>query len=309
MRHFNKWPAFFRFCAALLSLLLSAGAGLGVTPATLPTDEEIVDVLWQWERFEGGDDSVMTVDDPSLYTLILKPDGTYRVKADCNTSMGAYVLKGNSLTLEPGPMTLVECEPGSLYDNFLKKLGYVRTYVVHNGKLVLNLFADAGNMIFAPAGKRGQSDMTMDGYTLENLEFRTGWTASKSAFLADGEYSEPAAPGSATKTIIKLHDRMAFGHTADGRPLTAAVLITDPGGSGTFYDLVAVVNRGGKPVHVATVNLGDRVKIESLVIENGQIVVQMITQGPDEPMACPTLRVVRRYVLQGENLVSIDSIS
>ncbi len=309
MRQFNKWPAFFLFGAALLGHFLSADAGIGATPATLPTEEDIVNVTWQWERFEGGDDSVMTIDDPSRYTLILKPDGTYRVKADCNMSMGAYVLKGSSLTLEPGPMTLVECEPGSLSDNFLKKLGFVRTYVAHDGKLVLNLFADAGNMIFAPADKRVQSDIAMDGNTLRNLEFRTDWTASKTAHLVDGKYSEPAAPGSATKTIIKLHDLMAFGRAPDGRPLAAAVLVTDPGGSGTFYDLAAVITRGGKPGHVATVNLGDRVKIESLVIENGQIVVEMITQGPDDPMACPTLRVVRRYVLQGEKLVSVDPIS
>ena len=42
-----------------------------------------------------------------------------------------------------------------------------------------------------------------------------------------------AAPGSATKTVIRLHDRIAFGYTADGRPFAAVILVSDPGGSGT----------------------------------------------------------------------------
>ena len=50
-------------------------------------------------------------------------------------------------------MTLAECGPDSLYDEFLAKLGDVRTYVRPDGsdRLVLNLFADAGNMFFRPA--------------------------------------------------------------------------------------------------------------------------------------------------------------
>ena len=196
MKHLNTW---FLFTAALLGILLSACAGGGVTPAALPTDttlpdptntpvpeppaldKDIVNILWQWERFDGGDGSVLTVDDPSRYTLTLNPDGTYQVKADCNMSGGAYTLEGSSLTLEPGPTTLAECESGSLYDEFLQKLGSARTYVVDGDNLVLNLYADAGNMVFAPGDERVQSDITLDANMLKNLEYRTEWTTSKTA--------------------------------------------------------------------------------------------------------------------------------
>jgi hypothetical protein len=122
--------------------------------------------------------------------------------------------------------------------------------------------------------------------TLRNIEYRSEWTASGTAPLVDGEYSETIVPGAASKIVIKLHERMAFGYTPDGQQLAVAMLIADPGGSGTFYDLAAVLFPDGKPQHVASVNLGDRVRIESLGIEDGEIVVQMIRQGPDDPM-CP----------------------
>jgi heat shock protein HslJ len=147
--------------------------------------------------------------------------------------------------------------------------------------------------------------VTLDVKALENLEYRSEWTASGTAPLTDGEYSEAAAPGSATKTAIKLH-KVAFGDAADGQPMAAVILITNSGGSGTFYDLAAVAVQDGKLAHVATAFLGDRVQIESLVVKDGEIVVEVVKQGPDDPMCCPTQRVVERYVLQNE-LVWISS--
>ena len=113
---------------------------------------EIQDIVWQWERFDGSDGSQTVVKDPTAYTLVLRPDGTYAVKADCNNGAGAYTLDGNSLTLQPGPMTMAQCGPDSLYDKYVTYLAGVVTYVMDDGKLVLNLKMDAGNMIFANGG-------------------------------------------------------------------------------------------------------------------------------------------------------------
>ena len=133
------------------------------TPAPTPTtpappnavagpESEIVGVTWQWLRFESSDGSVLEVDDPSAYTLTLHPEGTYDLRADCNTGSGTYQPEeGGSLLLEAPVMTLIACPEGSLHDRFLSDLGYVRTFVVADGLLHLNLFADAGNMVFAPA--------------------------------------------------------------------------------------------------------------------------------------------------------------
>ena len=113
---------------------------------------DIIGITWQWERYEDNADlNNITVEEPGLYTLTLNPDGTYHLKADCNLANGGYTLDGSQLQLLPGPTTLAECGPDSLYNTFLVDLGNVRTYVMADGKLVLNLWADAGNMVFAPA--------------------------------------------------------------------------------------------------------------------------------------------------------------
>jgi heat shock protein HslJ len=138
------------------------------------------------------------------------------------------------------------------------------------------------------------------------MEYKSEWTQSGVAPLVNGEYREQAAPGSATETIVLLSPWIAFGEL-NGEPAAAAILITDPGGSGTFYDLAVVVERDGQPVNVASTPLGDRVQINSLSIENNQIVVDMITHGADDPMCCPTQQVVRTYELRGEDLVDTSS--
>jgi hypothetical protein len=58
---------------------------------------------------------------------------------------------------------------------------------------------------------------------------------------------------------------------------------------------------------VATTLLGDRVKVNSVRIEENLIVVDMVTHGPNDPMCCPTQQVVQRYALEGNELVPVDS--
>jgi basic membrane protein A len=132
---------------------------------------------------------------------------------------------------------------------------------------------------------------------LGNLSYPSEYTADGVAPLTDGQYEEAAAPGSATKTTVQLSDRVAFGDLdADGVDDAAVVLITDPGGSGTFRDLVAVLDRNGRAFPVATTFLGDRIRVNALTIEDGQIVVDMLTRTPDQAMADdPTQPVTRVF--------------
>jgi heat shock protein HslJ len=132
-----------------LVLNLEADAGNMVFgQASAKAEHELTGIEWQWERFLSGDGSTIKVDDPSRYTLTLNADGTYAVRADCNRSAGGYTLDEAHLTLQPGPTTLAECGPESLYDAFLQQLGDVRTWTVtDDGKLVLDLWADAGQMV------------------------------------------------------------------------------------------------------------------------------------------------------------------
>jgi hypothetical protein len=155
--------------------------------------------------------------------------------------------------------------------------------------------------------EQGNSTAPLTEEALKNAEYRSDWIKDGVAQLVNGEYRKPIMEGSATEIVIRLVS-VAFGDLdGDGVADAAVVLVTDPGGSGTFYDLVAVLNRDGEPKHVATVPLGDRAQIQALSVASGQMVVRMITHGPDDPMCCPTQEVEQIYALQGTKLVQTAS--
>lgn len=124
--------------------------------------------------------------------------------------------------------------------------------------------------------------------------------------LADGQYAgEPFVEGGASRPTVRLMDPFfAFGDlNGDGVQDAAVLLAENSGGSGVFIYLAAMVDQNGVPVNQATTLLGDRIQINALTIENGEIVLDMVTQGPDDPFCCPTLEVLLRFRLQGDRLV------
>ncbi len=139
---------------------------------------------------------------------------------------------------------------------------------------------------------------------LKNAEYQSEFPASKKAKLSGGEYQEQIVPGAASKLIIRLLELHAIGDlNGDGAQDAAAILVSSSGGSGTFFDLAAVINEKGVPKHVASVRLGDRVKIKSVTIKSGEIVLEMVKHGPKDPLCCPTQEVSQSYKLQGDKLI------
>jgi heat shock protein HslJ len=180
-----------------------------------------------------------------------------------------------------------------------------RFFVVAALILVGLVFATGCNSRVADAQVDGTMPLTEE--MLENGEYRSEWLQDDLAQLIDGEYRKPIVEGSATELVIRLVDT-AFGDLdGDGVEDAVVILVTDPGGSGTFYDLAVVLNRDGNPEHIATASLGDRAKIQALSIGAGHIVVRMITHGPEDPMCCPTQEVEQTFALQEGELVQIAS--
>ena len=142
---------------------------------------------------------------------------------------------------------------------------------------------------------------------LENAAYPNEWPTGGVAQLVDGVYREKYLPDSATEMVISLADIRTYGDlNGDGVDDVLVVLISHPGGSGTFFYLAAVLNEGGTPNPVATAFLGDRVIIRSMTIEAGQTVLEMITQGPDDPMCCPNMDRRQVYILQDETLTLVE---
>jgi hypothetical protein len=87
----------------------------------------------------------------------------------------------------------------------------------------------------------------------------------------------------------------------------AAVLVMDysGGGSGIFRSLIAVWNANGTLMNSEEKDLGDRIVVNSIAINDGIVTVDMLTQGPKDGMCCPTQRKIVRLALQGNQLVDV----
>ncbi len=139
---------------------------------------------------------------------------------------------------------------------------------------------------------------------LPSCEFQCEWTDGGVARLTDGVYTEPATPDSSTELTVRLTEWFGVGDLdADGDVDAAAVLSTDPGGSGTFYDLVAVVSQRDGPKHVATAALGDRVLVEAVRVANGWVTVDLLTHASEDAMSAPSVPLKQTYRLIDDELL------
>jgi hypothetical protein len=160
---------------------------------------------------------------------------------------------------------------------------------------------EVGQKLWIPVGA---SELTLN--ALRNATYQGIY--DEPVQLVEGGYEgEPFVPDSASRPIVTFVDAegyYAFGDlNGDGARDAAVILAENSGGSGVFIYLAAVVSQDGTPSNVATQFLGDRVQLQSLEIDQGQIVVTMVTQGPDDPMCCPSVEVTLRYRLEDDQLV------
>jgi para-nitrobenzyl esterase len=112
----------------------------------------LVGTSWQLVSFKGGDDTTLTPDDKSKYTIAFGAEGTLSARIDCNRGRGTWKSSGPG-QIELGPMALTRamCPPGSLHDQIVKQWGHIRSYVVKDGHLFLALMADGGTYEFEPS--------------------------------------------------------------------------------------------------------------------------------------------------------------
>jgi hypothetical protein len=118
--------------------------------------------------------------------------------------------------------------------------------------------------------------------------------------LKDGEYARSDPNNPLFVSIVKI----ALGHLSHDQKKAAAVIYGyNTGGTGFFVMLCAVVQDQGELKNSTLVDLEDRVKINSLNIRSGKIVVDMLAHRATDPAPFPTLRKVVTYTLVGNKLV------
>ena len=148
-----------------------------------------------------------------------------------------------------------------------------------------------------------------DAVSLEAATIRTEHTDTGTATLEDGEFRVPVAPGSASELVIRLTQWTVGDLDADGITDAAAITIEDPGGSGNFRYLHALLNEEGDLHDGDAVFLGDRIRVEGVSIHEGVITVALLDRPPGAPFAeAPSILVIRRFRLAGETLAELDSV-
>jgi len=147
---------------------------------------------------------------------------------------------------------------------------------------------------------------------LTEMMLRNGWydLGFGQFQLQDGHYEKKYEDLPPSQAIRVWFIQAALGDlNADGARDAAVILAQNGGGSGTFYYLVAVVNRNGVAQQAAAQFLGDRIVISSVVIMDGRIILDMVVQGPYDGLCCPSLREIRTFQLLGDRLQQVVSAS
>jgi heat shock protein HslJ len=120
-------------------------APAAATPGALTTQP------WQWVSFTSPVEQVQ-IDKPENYVLTFNKDGAVEIKADCNRTGGTYTTTADgALTIKVGPTTMAACPPPSRGEQFVKLLGGAARYFFKDGKLFIDLMADGGTFMLAPA--------------------------------------------------------------------------------------------------------------------------------------------------------------
>lgn len=125
----------------------------------------------------------------------------------------------------------------------------------------------------------------------------------KTVTLPNGSYKNEAERYSVQ--WINRPGLIQFGDVnGDRREDAVVLLVINTGGSGQFVYLTTVLDLNGKPNALPPVLLGDRVQPKSVAMQNGQIAIDLVTQGPNDPLCCPTQATKQVYQLR-ESLVMV----
>ncbi|MEH6531517.1 MAG: META domain-containing protein [Photobacterium frigidiphilum] len=124
---------------------------------------------------------------------------------------------------------------------------------------------------------------------------------------------EPYQPGGAVSPQVMLIGGIkAIGDlNGDGEDEAVVLLNYAPGGTGQFLNLAVMSKLGtqasGKADNIATILVGDRVRVRDLQIKNGKIVLGVVQVGPKDSICCPGEVAERVWQLNGTTLQELDS--
>lgn len=140
--------------------------------------------------------------------------------------------------------------------------------------------------------------VAIDTLALRNATYLSDYAPEGSIKLTDGAYAD-----SVNMMSVRIANRLDADLNGDGAKDAAVFLATTSGAGSVFVDMIAMMSDAGTPRFVGKIALGDRIGLDSLYMEQSDIVLHLTTHGPADPMCCPTHKVVRRYAVEGGRLI------
>ena len=132
-----------------LAVFLAANQSSAPSPSS-----GLAGTSWQLVEFQSMDDTKLTPDDRTKYTIEFAAGGRLDARVDCNRGRGTWKSSGSSqIQFGPLALTRAKCPAGSLHDQIVKQWGNIRSYVFKDSHLFLALMADGGIYEFEPVTK------------------------------------------------------------------------------------------------------------------------------------------------------------
>lgn len=114
--------------------------------------------------------------------------------------------------------------------------------------------------------------------------------------LAGGVYRDER------RALRLLSDLIAHGDLDHDGTRDAAVLLEERIAETTILHLAAVVQRAGRVRNMASWRLGEHAQVKSLAIENGIVVVSLLSLGEGDAPSRPTVKMVLGLKLAGSEM-------
>jgi hypothetical protein len=164
-------------------------------------------------------------------------------------------------------------------------------------------------MILAACTPAAKFASTVEKLPIASYKDATYQIDGKSIPLVNGLFEAEAAPGSASKIIIRHFGNDAIGDlNGDGKEDVAFLLTKDTGGSGTFYYVVVALRTATGYQGTNAVLLGDRIAPQATNIENGMVIVNYADRKPDESFAMkPSVGISKYLKVIDSKLVEVNT--
>lgn len=143
--------------------------------------------------------------------------------------------------------------------------------------------------------------------SIRNAQYQLGIPDSLQVIqLKNGTY-EQGTSGSEDYVSVTLTEFVTAGDLdGDGQDEIVALLSENFGGTGVFVFVAIYKDVNGTPAFITSRIVDDRPQLNALSIENGEIFLDAVIHGMDDPMCCPTLRTTRHLRLVNDQLEMTD---